>query len=63
MNQIKLTDRYDGKPCKVIFKGRDLSQEKENEIIAKYPDYEVKEIGYMGDLGYVYELAIFEKKL
>ena len=63
MNSLteKLTDNYYGKPCKIIFAGRDLSQDKELELKKKYSEYEVKEIGYADPAGYVYKLAIFNK--
>ena len=56
-----LTDEYYGEKCKIIFKSRNLSQQKENKFIAKYPNYKVREIGHQSTVGYVYVLAIFNK--
>lgn len=59
---IKLTDTYYGEPCKVLFKGKDLTQQKQIAIEEQNKDFEIKEIGYTEKHGYVFVLAAFNKK-
>jgi hypothetical protein len=62
-NTLNLSDNYYGQKCKVLIKPTTfVSQEEVSQLVEKYPNYDIKEIGYQEDnIGYRYKYAAFEK--
>ncbi len=64
MATLQLTDTYYGTKCKVLIGPKSfVSQEEVIELQNRYPQYEIKEIGYQEDnIGYRFKYAAFEKQ-